>query len=270
MAASPRPTCGTVTPASARVDGPPGGDAELAAVYSLDPSFTPVRVTTHGGTTRIPRDAFGEGLLQLGDGPGLHGGMMAGGRVHYRARSLDPRIGAYTSPDPWPGDAAESAPRWGLCGPAPLRPRTERLCRLPQRPGRARRSHRRGVDRGRQAAAQPQHAHLVVAAHAGYDVRARPAQPVPGRLSPVSRAAGSTKRAFPSRYLGSFGFRYDPVGLEALNINVGRAWTYQHIVWARASGVHGSRRCPGLRAGGGLPAAAARLDPAHRGGPDRR
>src|SRR5206468_689564 len=45
-----------------RIDGPP--DEALAAVFSLDPTGTPVRAIGRDGVLRVPRDAFGEGLLR--------------------------------------------------------------------------------------------------------------------------------------------------------------------------------------------------------------
>ena len=84
-----------------RIDGSPG--AALAAVYSLDPSCTPVRVITPSAVTRIPRDAFGEGLLTHRGVPGLYGGAVYDGFVHQYARVLDPRTGAFNAPDPWHG-----------------------------------------------------------------------------------------------------------------------------------------------------------------------
>jgi|GEM_PF-480814 len=91
----------------ARVDGEPG--EPLAAVFSLDQTGTPVRVIARDGVTRIPRDAFGEGLLAHRGVPGLFGGACCGAFFHYSARSLDPRLGSYDAPDPWHG--GEDDPR---------------------------------------------------------------------------------------------------------------------------------------------------------------
>ncbi len=86
----------------ARVDGAPG--EPLAAVFSLDGTGTPVRVIARDGVTRIPRDAFGEGLLACAKGvPGLFGGARHGEFFYYSARALDPRLGSYNAPDPWHG-----------------------------------------------------------------------------------------------------------------------------------------------------------------------
>jgi YD repeat-containing protein len=98
-----------------RIDGPPG--APLAAVFSLDPSLTPVRVITRRGVTRIPRDAFGEALLGHHGVPGLFGGAMHGGFVHLSARALDPRVGAFAAPDPWHGLADDPRRAGGYRGP---------------------------------------------------------------------------------------------------------------------------------------------------------
>lgn len=90
-----------------RVDGAPG--EPLAAVFSLDQTGTPVRIITREGVTRIPRDAFGEGLLAHDGVPGLFGGACCGELFHYSARVLDPRLGSYNAPDPWHG--GENDPR---------------------------------------------------------------------------------------------------------------------------------------------------------------
>lgn len=92
-----------------RIDGAPG--EPLAAVFCLDPTCTPVRVITREGVTRIPRDAYGEGLLRFSHirsrqdpgVPGLYGGAVYGGFVHLRSRRLDPRTGSFDAPDPWHG-----------------------------------------------------------------------------------------------------------------------------------------------------------------------
>lgn len=84
-----------------RIDGPVG--APLAACFSLDPTFTPVRIITAGGVTRVPRDAFGESLLAHEGVPGLQGGAIHGGFVHFHARAADVRIGAFDRRDPLHG-----------------------------------------------------------------------------------------------------------------------------------------------------------------------
>ena len=54
-----------------RIDGPLG--APLAAVFSTDPTGTPVREIGLHGWRRLPRDAFGESLLEERGVPGLFG-----------------------------------------------------------------------------------------------------------------------------------------------------------------------------------------------------
>lgn len=89
----------------ARIDG----DARepVAAVFSLDPTGTPVRVVEVAGNRRLPRDAFGEGLLAERGVPGLFGAVVHAGLHYLPARALDPCTGSFCSPDPWnagPGD----------------------------------------------------------------------------------------------------------------------------------------------------------------------
>lgn len=91
----------------ARIDGEVG--APLAEVYSLDPSGTPVRVVRADGAARVPRDAYGEGLLRYRGVPGLYGGRVHAGLVHLSVRRLDPRTGVFCEPDPF--DGADDDPR---------------------------------------------------------------------------------------------------------------------------------------------------------------
>lgn len=104
----------------ARIDGPVG--QPLAAVFSMDPSGTPVRVVTPLDTTRVPRDAYGEGLLGLSGVPGLFGGQVSGGLVHLPLRRLDPRTATFLEPDPL--DGTDNDPRRGpgaaYQGPLPV------------------------------------------------------------------------------------------------------------------------------------------------------
>ncbi|WP_437569788.1 RHS repeat domain-containing protein [Sorangium sp. So ce542] len=97
-----------------RIDGAPG--EPLAAAFSLDMTFTPVRVITAAGATRIPRDAFGEGLVGLAGVPGLYGGAQHGGFFHYRGRALDPALGAFAAPDPFDGRDRDPRRRGGYDG----------------------------------------------------------------------------------------------------------------------------------------------------------
>ncbi|MGE4094563.1 MAG: hypothetical protein AB7G75_27410, partial [Candidatus Binatia bacterium] len=98
-----------------RIDGAPG--EPLAAVFSLDPSCTPVRVITRAAVVRIPRDAFGEGLLAYPKVPGLYGGAAHKGFFYLRARRLDPATGAFDRPDPWHGRADDPRRMQGYSGP---------------------------------------------------------------------------------------------------------------------------------------------------------
>lgn len=89
----------------ARIDG----DARqpMAALFSLDPTGTPVRIIEPEGNRRVPRDAFGEALLAERGVPGLFGAAVHDGLHYLPARALDPRTGSFCSPDPWnagPGD----------------------------------------------------------------------------------------------------------------------------------------------------------------------
>ena len=90
-----------------RIDGPPG--APLAAFFCLDPSATPVRVLTRQGPIRIPRDAYGEGLLAHEGVPGLFGAFQTRDAHHLPWRVLLPKIGAFAAPDPF--DGSEDDPR---------------------------------------------------------------------------------------------------------------------------------------------------------------
>jgi len=98
-----------------RIDGSPG--EPLAAAFSLDPSLTPVRVITQHGFTAIPRDAFGEGLLEHEGIPGLFGGAVHDGFVLLSARALNPRTGAFDRPDPWHGESGDPRRKDGYRGP---------------------------------------------------------------------------------------------------------------------------------------------------------
>jgi hypothetical protein len=99
----------------AAIGGGPG--APLAAVYSLDPTGTPVRVITRNAIHHVPRDAFGEGLLQLAGTPALFGGAVADGMVHLPYRRLDPLTGSFDSPDPFNGEQQDPRRASGWTGP---------------------------------------------------------------------------------------------------------------------------------------------------------
>lgn len=101
-----------------RIDGPLG--MPLSAAYSLDPSRTPVRVIERKHARRVARDAFGEVLLGEPGVPGLHGGIVHDGYVHYRSRVLDPRLGSYDRPDPYHGGADDPRRLDGYLGQLPI------------------------------------------------------------------------------------------------------------------------------------------------------
>src|SRR5262249_59098051 len=94
-----------------------GPGVPLDAVYSRDPTGTPVRVVTRRGARRIPRDAFGEALLDVPGAPGLFGAAVADGLAHLPYRRLDPRTGSFDSPDPFSGEQGD--PRRPPGGPGP-------------------------------------------------------------------------------------------------------------------------------------------------------
>ena len=99
----------------AAIAGGPG--APLAAVYSLDPTGTPVRVIACDTVHRIPRDAFGESLLRLPGTPALFGGAALDGMVHLPHRRLDPITGSFDSPDPFNGEQQDPRRASGWTGP---------------------------------------------------------------------------------------------------------------------------------------------------------
>jgi len=99
----------------AAIAGGPG--APLLAVYSLDPTGTPVRVVTRNMVHRVPRDAFGEGLLSIPGTPALFGGAVSDGMVHLPYRCLDPFTGSFDSPDPFDGEQQDPRRASGWTGP---------------------------------------------------------------------------------------------------------------------------------------------------------
>lgn len=88
-----------------RIDG--DARAPLAAVFSLDPTGTPVRIIDADSVRRVPRDAFGEGLLAEHHVPGLFGAAIHDGLHYLPARTIDARTGRFCSPDPWNGGPAD-------------------------------------------------------------------------------------------------------------------------------------------------------------------
>jgi len=99
----------------AAIMGSPG--APLAAVYSLDPTGTPVRIIARDMVQRIPRDAFGEGLLRIPGAPALFGGAVCDGMVHLPYRRLDPITGSFDAPDPFDGEQQDPRRACGWTGP---------------------------------------------------------------------------------------------------------------------------------------------------------
>ena len=98
-----------------RIDGPPGDP--LAAVFSLDLTGTPVRIVGRGYMRRVPRDAFGESLLNEDGVPGLFGGAVDGSLVRLPFRRLDPRTGSFDAPDPFTGRDEDPRRAKGYAGP---------------------------------------------------------------------------------------------------------------------------------------------------------
>ena len=91
--------------------------APLSAVYSVDPTGTPVRVIARDCVHRIPRDAFGEGLLKLPGTPALFGGAALDGMVYLPYRRLDPITGSFDAPDPFDGEQEDPRRASGWAGP---------------------------------------------------------------------------------------------------------------------------------------------------------
>ncbi len=99
----------------ARIDGAPGDP--LNAVFSLDPTGTPVRLIDRDGVTRLPRDAYGESLLTYSGIPGLYGGTVYGNLHYYAARAFDPLSASFTAPDPLNGQVEDPRRAGGYDGP---------------------------------------------------------------------------------------------------------------------------------------------------------
>ena len=219
-----------------RIDGPPG--APLAAAFSLDLTGTPVRVVTADDVLVLPRDAFGESLLEMPGVPGLFGGAAASGHFFYRGRSLDPRIGAFDAPDPWDGSAEDPRRRSGYRGtlPVEIEPRRAYVVCRNDPIGRADPTGEMSAGVG---------ATLLTLSTLTWSSQHNLSSllvldfPLNFFLALTTFEGDKIKRWFDkegmaSPYTGAWGFRFDPVGLERWNINVGRPWTYQHVVWSRA------------------------------------
>lgn len=218
----------------ARLDGPVG--SPLAAVFSLDPSGTPVRVLTTraardgDGVLRIPRDAYGEQLLAHPGVPGLFGGRVHAGFVHLPLRRLDPATGTFCEPDPCDGGDDDPRRPAGYEGPLPVEsaPRSAyEVCRGDP-VGRA--DPTGGVSAGLVLSTLTWSFQNNVVSFFGIDwwfnlFLSLLAAPFAGDRYDFFSSTGlsSTDR------LGAFGVRRD--GFMNV-ITGGRAFTTQHIVWA--------------------------------------
>ncbi|PZW43010.1 YD repeat-containing protein [Humitalea rosea] len=218
-----------------RIDGPP--DAPLACVFSLDLTFTPVRLIGWDGVRIVPRDAFGEALLGIPGTPGLFGGTVAGDLVHLRARALDPRRGTFTAPDPFDGSEQDPRRAHGWRGALPVEPdgahQPFAVCRNDPI-GRADPTGEisAGVATGLLTLSSLtwSSGNMLVSFFL-----MDPLNFILGFFTKPFWTEGRwfSKSAMRARYHGGYGFRYDPLGFEALGINEGRAWTVQHVIWAQ-------------------------------------
>ncbi len=238
----------------ARIDGPVG--APLAAVFSLDPSGTPVRVVSPTGSTRVPRDAYGEGLLALPGVPGLFGGQVVGGTVHLPLRRLDPRTATFLEPDPL--DGSDDDPRRGreaaYQGPLPVErePGTGyQVCRGDP-VGRA--DPTGGVSAGLVISTLTWSFQNNILTFFGIDwwfnlIASLVTWPATGVGPFGSDGISASERR------GGFGIRRDGVINE---ITEGRPFTTQHLVWAPDSAFEALQR-------GEVFAPSARFEPTHYG-----
>lgn len=217
----------------ARIDGAVG--EPLSAVFSLDPSATPVRVVTPSGVVRVPRDAYGEGLLAHSGVPGLFGGQVHGGLVHLPLRRLDPHTGSFCEPDPCDGRDEDPRRRGWYDGPLPaeLEPRSAyEVCRGDP-VGRA--DPTGGVSAGLVISDLTWSFQNNLLSFFGIDwwfnlfasLIVAPFKNVPS--SPIEYDFFSSTGLTSSERLGSFGVRRGGI-INA--ITGGRAFTTQHIVWS--------------------------------------
>lgn len=217
-----------------RIDGALGDP--LTAVFSLDPSLTPVRIITAERVTKIPRDAFGEGLLAYPDSPGLQGSAQHRGWFYLRSRVADPRTGSFHAPDPWHG--AEDDPRRAKGYDGELW-----VDQTPTGPYSICRYDPVGYLDPTGEIPAPVSAALLSLSTLTWSSQHNLAGlfVLHGILNFwVALVTGKIRRWFDiegiySSYLGTYGFRFDPVGIESIGINKGRAWTYQHIIWSTAA-----------------------------------
>ncbi|MGH9136457.1 MAG: hypothetical protein ACRD0G_05330 [Acidimicrobiales bacterium] len=217
----------------ARIDGIVGDP--LAAVFSLDPSATPVRIVTPGGCVRIPRDAYGEGLLAHRGVPGLFSGQIHAGLVHLPLRRLDPRTASFCDPDPCAGDADDPRRLGAFEGPLPVEPAPRspyEVCRGDP-VGRADPSG--GVSAGLIISTLTWSFQNNILAFFGIDwwfnlfasLLVAPFKNVPS--TPIEYDFFSSTGLSASPRHGGFGLRRGGI-IDA--ITNGRAFTTQHIVWA--------------------------------------
>ena len=220
-----------------RIDGPP--DDPLAAVFLLDPTGTPVRVVTRGGVLRIPRDAFGEALLEHPGVPGLFGGPVDDGLVRLPLRVLDPRLGAFDRPDPLDGLDADPRRAGGFAGRLPVDRVTSgayAVCR-DDPVGRA------DPSGGISALAVPVVLSSLTWSSQYNIVNINFLQLfvnlLPSLVTTDSDGRWSMRRFFDieglaSRHSGGFGLRFNPVGIERwvkLFAGEARRFTLHHVFW---------------------------------------
>ena len=89
----------------------------MSVVYSLDLTGTPIRIITRESIHQLPRDAFGESLLQERNVPGLFSGAVNDGLVYLPFRRLDPLTASFDAPDPMDGEKSDPRRAAGYSGP---------------------------------------------------------------------------------------------------------------------------------------------------------
>ena len=218
-----------------RIDGPPG--APLGALFSLDPSQTPVRIIEPGRVVRVPRDAFGEGLLAHPGVPGLHGGAVHAGFVFYRSRALDPSLGAFAAPDPWHGGESDPRRTTGYRGPLPVEMAAGpyAVCRHDPVGRTDPTGEMSSTSSGRLLSL------LSLTWASQHNLAGLFMVDLLNLLLALFSFDGdqlgqwTSKSAVSSTWHGGWGFRFDPVGIKkVLEPFMGRdrVWTYHHLVWA--------------------------------------
>lgn len=221
-----------------RIDGPP--DAPLAAAFMLDPTGTPVRVVSAGGVLRIPRDAFGEALLEHPGVPGLYGGPVDGGLVRLPARNLDPRTGSFDRADPL--DGLEDDPRraGGFAGALPVDRDPDGSYAVCRNDPVARADPSGGIS----ALVVPVILSSLTWSSQYHIVNVHFLQLfvnlLPSLVTTDDQGRWSMRRFFSieglaSRRRGGFGLRFDPVGIEnwiKLFAGAARRFTLHHVFWS--------------------------------------